>query len=144
MATSSVVVVGLVVSYVYGEMRCEKTADARWHILKNPINAELQCCGSAVLVIKPFIFFCVILRRFFFLQPTIILCGTKSWITTLVMHAGPMKRDDIPEGLLWWDLNKKDNSEGQTVCSELYVSTSPVSQRSALIIIQNGPVCRWK
>lgn len=27
MATSSVVVVGLIVSYVYGEMRCETTAD---------------------------------------------------------------------------------------------------------------------
>lgn len=60
MATSSVVVVGVVVSYVYGEMRCGKTAG---HILKNLINVGLQCCRSAV--IKLFIFFYVLLTRFF-------------------------------------------------------------------------------
>uniref|UniRef100_A0A674PHM3 Solute carrier family 5 member 5 n=1 Tax=Takifugu rubripes TaxID=31033 RepID=A0A674PHM3_TAKRU len=35
---------------------------------------------------------------------------------------GPTKREDIPEGLLWWDLKKKDMSAGESVCCELYIT----------------------
>lgn len=40
-------------------------------------------------------------------------------------HTGPTKREDIPEGLLWWDLKKKDMSSGESVCCELYIITFP-------------------
>uniref|UniRef100_A0A674NRC3 Solute carrier family 5 member 5 n=1 Tax=Takifugu rubripes TaxID=31033 RepID=A0A674NRC3_TAKRU len=41
------------------------------------------------------------------------------------LHTGPTKREDIPEGLLWWDLKKKDMSAGESVCCELYIITFP-------------------
>lgn len=44
MATTTVVLVGLVVSYVNGEMRHEKSVDAQWHIFAKLINSELQRC----------------------------------------------------------------------------------------------------
>lgn len=59
------------------------------------------------------------------------------------LHTGPTKREDIPEGLLWWDLRKKDMSAGETLCCDVNLYTSPVFQKSALLIMQNVPILAY-
>lgn len=124
MATSTVVVVGLVVSYVNGEMRHQKSADAQWHIPENPINTGLLCCSNAILAKKKLSDSLVWYEESF-----IRTC--QNFTVTLKAEfrpsAGPTRRDDIPEGLLWWDLRKKKHvSAGDRVGSEFYFYTSPV------------------